>query len=112
MLLLPSLYEPSGLTQMRAQRYGALPIARRVGGLADTIEDQVTGFLFDEYTSADLRIALRRATDLYRSEPDAWALNVAEAMGRDFGWETSAQRYLDLYRRALAAHAGDDSPST
>ena len=112
MLLMPSLYEPCGLTQMRAQRYGALPIARRVGGLADTIEDQVTGFLFDEYASADLRIALRRATDLYRSEPDAWALNVGEAKGREYGWETSAQRYLDLYRRALAAHAGDDSPST
>ena len=48
--LMPSLYEPCGLTQMRAQRYGALPVVRRVGGLADTIEDGVTGFLFDEYT--------------------------------------------------------------
>src|SRR5690606_739768 len=48
-LLMPSLYEPCGLTQLRAQRYGALPVVRRVGGLADTVEDRVTGFLFDEY---------------------------------------------------------------
>ena len=49
--LMPSLYEPCGLTQMRAQRYGAMPIARRVGGLADTMEDGVTGFVFDAYTA-------------------------------------------------------------
>ncbi len=104
LLLMPSLYEPCGLTQMRAQRYGALPVARRVGGLADTIEDQVTGFLFDEYTTGGLERAIKRATTLYRSEPDAWEEHIVEAMSRDFGWSGSADRYLDVYRRALRAH--------
>ena len=61
MCLMPSLYEPCGLTQMRAQRYGTIPVARRVGGLADTIEDGVTGFLFDDYTPADFMRAAMRA---------------------------------------------------
>ncbi len=104
LLLMPSLYEPCGLTQMRAQRYGAIPVARRVGGLADTIEDQVTGFLFDDYSAEDLWIALTRAMNLYRSEPGAWEEHMVEAMSRDFGWASSAERYLDVYRRALAAH--------
>jgi len=105
LLLMPSLYEPSGLTQMRAQRYGMIPVARRVGGLADTIEDQVTGFLFDAYTPEDLRVAMRRAMTLYRSDPDGWKRHMIEAMGRDFGWQESAERYLDVYRRALASHS-------
>lgn len=98
-LMMPSLYEPCGLTQMRAQRYGALPIVRRVGGLADTVEDQVTGFVFDEYTPAGLERAVRRAIDAYRSE--TWPEHQSEAMNRDFGWMDSARRYHDLYRRAL-----------
>lgn len=104
LLLMPSLYEPCGLTQMRAQRYGTIPVARRVGGLADTIEDQVTGFLFDGYTPEDLWVAMSRAMSLYRSEPYAWEGHMVEAMGRDFGWAGSAERYLDVYRRALANH--------
>ncbi len=102
MLLMPSLYEPCGLTQMRAQRYGALPVARRVGGLADTITDQETGFLFDGYSPGDLEVALNRAINLYRRSPDGWGSHVVEAMSRDFGWAESAERYLDVYRRALA----------
>jgi len=105
MLLMPSLYEPCGLTQMRAQRYGALPVARRVGGLADTIEDQVTGFLFDGYAPDDLWVAMTRGMNLYRSEPYAWEDHMVEAMSRDFGWASSASRYLDVYRRALANHS-------
>ncbi|MCA9739553.1 MAG: glycogen/starch synthase [Gemmatimonadota bacterium] len=103
-LLMPSLYEPCGLTQMRAQRYGALPIVRRVGGLSDTVEDQVTGFVFDEYSPAGLERAIRRALATYQDER-AWNNHMREAMSRDFGWGRSAIRYLDLYRRALAAHA-------
>src|SRR5213593_240790 len=60
-LLMPSLYEPCGLTQMRAKRYGAVPVARRVGGLSDSIVDGITGFLFDEYSPAALAQAIRRA---------------------------------------------------
>ena len=98
--LMPSQYEPCGLTQMRAQRYGTIPVARRVGGLADTIEDGVTGFLFDDYTSADFMRAAMRATDQYR-ETEAWEEMMREAMSRDFGWEKSAARYLSVYRRIL-----------
>jgi starch synthase len=105
-LLMPSLYEPCGLTQMRAQRYGAIPVARRVGGLGDSIEDVVTGFLFDEYTSAALEQAVRRAVDCYSERGGAaWRKMVHAAMARQFGWDRSAEQYLALYRRALALRA-------
>jgi len=100
-LLMPSQYEPCGLTQMRAQHYGAVPVARRVGGLSDSIEDGVTGFLFDEYEPAALAQAIRRAVDSY-ADRAAWKKLVREAMNRQFGWERSAEHYLALYRRALA----------
>ena len=100
-LLMPSLYEPCGLTQMRAQRYGALPLGRRVGGLADTIEDEETGFLFDEYTPVALDTAIQRALGLYE-ERGAWERHMRQAMTRDFSWSCSVPRYLEVYRRALA----------
>jgi starch synthase len=98
--LMPSQYEPCGLTQMRAQRYGTIPVARRVGGLADTIEDGVTGFLFDDYTPTDFMRCAMRAVDQYR-DTEAWEEMMREAMTRDFGWERSAARYLTVYRRVL-----------
>ena len=100
MCLMPSQYEPCGLTQMRAQRYGTIPVARRVGGLADTIEDGVTGFLFDGYTSEEFMNAATRALDTYH-DAEAWRGMMREAMSRDFGWERSESRYRDVYRRAL-----------
>jgi starch synthase len=100
MCLMPSQYEPCGLTQMRAQRYGTIPVARRVGGLADTIEDGVTGFLFDDYTAEDFMRAATRAVDHFQDTP-AWHDMMREAMSRDFGWEQSARRYLALYRRVV-----------
>ena len=99
-LLMPSLYEPCGLTQMRAQRYGVLPVARRVGGLADTILHDRTGFLFEDNSLDAFAGALRRALDLYQ-DPQEWELRVRRAMRRDFGWGPSVSRYLDLYRRTL-----------
>jgi starch synthase len=104
MCLMPSQYEPCGLTQMRAQRSGTIPVARRVGGLADTIEDGVTGFLFDGYTSEEFMHAAVRALDHYH-DPNAWRGMMREAMSRDFGWERSEARYRDLYRRALGISA-------
>ena len=101
MCLMPSQYEPCGLTQMRAQRYGTIPIARRVGGLADTIEDGVTGFLFDDYTPADFMRAAMRALDQYREQP-GWRAMMREAMTRDFGWERSAAKYRQVYKRVLS----------
>src|SRR5438094_7678749 len=103
-LLMPSQYEPCGLTQMRAQRYGAVPVARRVGGLSDSISDGETGFLFDEYTPAALGLAVRRAVDCYGDRP-AWRKMVRSAMTRDFSWGRSAERCLALYARALAVRS-------
>lgn len=107
MFLMPSLYEPCGLTQMRAQRYGALPVARRVGGLADTIRDEATGFLFDGYSVPAFEAAVFRALDGFAHHRH-WREMMRNAMALDFSWERSADRYIDIYRRAAAigaAHA-------
>lgn len=97
--LMPSQYEPCGLTQLRAQRYGALPVGRRVGGIADTIEDDVTGFLFDEFTPTSFDQGISRALARF-SDPAAWAARMRAAMKRDFGWERAAERYASVYQRA------------
>ena len=102
LLLMPCQYEPCGLTQMRAQRYGVIPVARRTGGLADTIADGTTGFLFDEYESTALLGAIARAMRQY-ANPAMWRKLMLEGMSRDFSWERSEQQYLDVYRRVLAA---------
>jgi starch synthase len=99
--LMPSLYEPCGLTQMRAQRYGAPPVVRRVGGLNDTVEDGVTGFTFDAYTPAAFEEAALRALDGYADTP-RWQAMIRRGMARDFSWERSVEQYLEVYRRALA----------
>lgn len=101
LFMMPSLYEPCGLTQMRAQLYGALPIGRRVGGLADTIEDGVTGFLFDAYDTATFERAAFRALECFADTP-SWQAMMRDAMARDFSWERSTEQYLDVYRRVLA----------
>lgn len=103
-LLMPSQYEPCGLTQMRAQRYGALPVVRRVGGLADTVEDRITGFVFDEYQPWAVEEAVRYAIDLYASRED-WEAHVREAMARDFSWWSSVRRYHEVYQRAADIRA-------
>jgi len=105
-LLMPSQYEPCGLTQMRAQLYGTLPVARRVGGLADTIEDGLTGFLFDDYSPDALQRAVDHAMTLYQ-QPDAWQRMMRQAMMRRFGWSRSGERYARTYRQALAHHLAD-----
>jgi starch synthase len=103
-LLMPSLYEPCGLTQLRAQRYGAVPVARRVGGLSDSIVDGVTGFLFQEYTPAALQQAVRRTVERY-ADRSGWKKLVRAAMAQQFGWDRSAGQYLALYRKALAVRS-------
>ena len=103
-LMMPSLYEPCGLTQMRAQLYGALPVARRVGGLADTIEDGVTGILYDAYSPEAFDHAIQRAVTLYQDRN--WFTELARgAMGKDFSWRQPAEAYEAVYRRAFAARA-------
>lgn len=102
--LMPSLYEPCGLTQMRSQRYGAPPVVRGVGGLNDTVEDGVTGFAFDAYTPAAFEEAALRALTGYADAP-RWQAMVRRGMARDFSWERSVDQYLDVYRRAIARSA-------
>ncbi len=102
--LMPSQYEPCGLTQMRAQRYGAIPVARRVGGLADTIDDGLTGFLFDAFDERALAGGMWRALTEHRSAK-AWREMQREAMSRDFGWDRVAERYNEIYTRAIAIAA-------
>ena len=101
LFLMPSLYEPCGLTQMRAQRYGAPPIVRDVGGLADTVEDEVTGFSFAPYTTEAFQEATFRALDRFR-HPSRWNTIVREGMASDYSWERSVSTYIDVYRRAIS----------
>ena len=108
MVLIPSRYEPCGLTQMRAQRYGAIPVARRVGGLADTVCDGLTGFLFDEYSTPGLVGALTRALETY-AHPTAWERYTRAAMAQDFAWNRSVEGYRDVYGDALERHRAPSS---
>jgi starch synthase len=101
-LLMPCQYEPCGLTQMRAQRYGVIPVVRRVGGLADTVEDGVTGFVFGPYHPEPLVGAALRGLDCYANSAE-WERVRRNAMERDFGWERSVEQYLEVYRGAVGA---------
>ena len=105
-LLMPSQFEPCGLTQMRAQRYGALPVARRVGGLRDTIQDDATGFLFDEYRADAFEAALSRGVTAYHHRT-RWEGLVRQAMRLDHSWAPSAKRYQRVYARAIARRRGE-----
>ncbi|MCC2095860.1 MAG: glycogen synthase GlgA [Hyphomicrobiales bacterium] len=98
-LLMPSRFEPCGLSQMYAQRFGSLPIAHKTGGLADTIEDGRTGFLFGAPTAGGLQAAVHRAFDTF-SSADRFSRMREEAMSRRFDWLESANRYTGLYERA------------
>jgi len=109
----PSRFEPCGLTQLYALRYGALPLARRTGGLADTVIDanaitladgSATGFVFDEESPEALLEAAERAIALY-TDRASWQRLVARAMTRDFSWASAARQYHALYRRLLPSAA-------
>jgi len=104
LLLMPSQFEPCGLTQMRAQRYGTVPVVRRVGGLNDTVVNGETGFLFDAYDGNALARALRRAVAAYY-DPATWTPIMRRGMAQDYSWAPSAHRYAEIYRRAIAARA-------
>lgn len=101
-LLIPSRYEPCGLTQMIAMRYGCVPIARKTGGLRDTIKDEVdsqtsTGFLFENPTSRDFAKAIVRALTNYPKQ-EKWHRLQKRGMAIDFSWKRSAKQYSDLYQ--------------
>jgi starch synthase len=108
-ILVPSRFEPCGLTQMYGLRYGTLPLVRRCGGLADTVVDAsesncsagaATGFTFEQASGADLAATLRRAVALFHDAP-AWTRLMRRAMAQDVSWQPAAAQYLALYRGLL-----------
>ena len=113
-ILVPSRFEPCGLTQLYGLRYGTLPLVRRVGGLADTVVDasgdalrdgRATGFVFDAPAPAALEHAVERLVALYRQR-EAWRAVMRSAMAQDFSWDHSAAQYLALYRDVIARRVG------
>ncbi len=105
-LLMPSRFEPCGLSQMYAQRFGSLPIACKTGGLADTIEDSVNGFLFNTPSVTSLRNSINRAFGAFRSGA-RFARMKSAAMQRPAGWQSAAAGYETVYRQAqVTAPAG------
>ncbi|MEO8136729.1 MAG: glycogen synthase GlgA [Betaproteobacteria bacterium] len=106
-IVVPSRFEPCGLTQMYGLAYGTLPLVRRAGGLADTVSDAATaegnGFVFDKADAPSLAAALKRVFALWR-KPDRWDALRRRAMLIDHGWAVPARAYLDLYR-SLRPHA-------
>ncbi len=110
--LMPSRYEPCGLNQMYSLRYGALPIVRRTGGLADTVESydeatgEGTGFVFDQLTPGAIYDTVGWALWAYHHRPEHVLAMRRRAMTRRFAWDESAQRYLELYRGAMDRRLG------
>ncbi len=107
-LIMPSIFEPCGLVQMYALRYGSIPVVRGVGGLADTVTDYTaepdrgTGFIFHSAAPGSLQAAVHRAMSVYRHRR-IWPGLRRRGMRQDFSWRPSAERYLDLYRQVVMA---------
>ncbi|MGH8287625.1 MAG: glycogen synthase [Steroidobacteraceae bacterium] len=107
MFLMPSRYEPCGLNQMYSLRYGTVPIVRRTGGLADSVElyepgtGEGTGIVFEDFNSEALECALNNALDLY-AEPAQWTRMVRNGMAKNFSWESQGEKYVEIYRGLVA----------
>ncbi len=109
MLLMPSRFEPCGLSQLYSLKYGTVPVVRATGGLADSVTNTTdetlaagtaTGFSFHDYSAFALSETLRRATGLF-AKPDVWAKIIATGMNQDWSWGRSARDYVSLYERTL-----------
>jgi starch synthase len=108
-MIVPSRFEPCGLTQLYALRYGTLPLVRRTGGLADTVVDATparlrdktaTGFAFEPATAEALAATLEWATTTH-ANPAHWRQMMRQAMTQDFSWARSARQYVALYRELV-----------
>ncbi|HOK42851.1 MAG TPA: glycosyltransferase, partial [Thermoclostridium caenicola] len=106
MFLMPSLYEPCGLSQLFSMRYGTVPIVRETGGLKDTVvpynmyTGEGTGFTFANYNAHEMKDAVARAIQVYRDK-EKWSKLVKACMSQDFSWDHSAREYLQLYKTIL-----------
>ncbi len=98
--LMPSRFEPCGLGQMIAMRYGTLPLVRATGGLKDTVNEKV-GFSFNKVSQKELFDTIKRAIDIYYNYPKIWGKMQENAMKRDFSWDKSALEYIKLYRKLV-----------
>jgi starch synthase len=96
--LIPSIFEPCGLTQLISFRYGTLPLARKTGGLTDSIQHEKTGLLFEEPSRASLCDAVDRAIEIYQDLPKYQQM-ITNAMSEDFSWRTSTKKYIELYKK-------------
>lgn len=109
LFLMPSAFEPCGLSQMMSMRYGTLPIVSEVGGLKDTVTPynvvthEGTGFSFREFSGYWMVKTIERALDVYHNDREGWRDLQQNAMTRDFSWDTASQAYLDLYRQLIPA---------
>lgn len=100
--LMPSLFEPCGLGQLIAMRYGSVPLVRATGGLADTVQEPLTGFVFHNFNTEEFWHALQRAIYVYNTNRTHWAEIQRNGMTADFSWERSALGYQQLYEWAIA----------
>lgn len=106
-LLMPSLFEPCGLTQMIAMRYGTLPVVRQTGGLRDSVScyneytGEGTGFGFNNYNAHELLYTMQHAIDLFTDNKDTWYSLVEQAMNQDFSWDNAAKTYDEMYKEVL-----------
>ena len=107
LLLMPSRFEPCGLSQMIAMRYGTIPVVRETGGLKDSVipynryEDTGDGFGFANYNAHELLYAVKQGVELYRESRSSWDALVKRAMRKDFSWKRSAKQYIELYEELL-----------
>ncbi len=113
-LMIPSRYEPCGLTQMIAMRYGCIPVARATGGLKDTIQDSLpgqpgTGFLFNRASPVEFAKALRRALRTYTDKQE-WKTMQLNGMRQDFSWDRFARQYAQLYQTVINRRKAHTSP--
>ena len=105
--LMPSKYEPCGLNQMYSLKYGTVPIVHKTGGLADTVVnyDEKTsegnGFVFDKYNSKEFLKEIKRAVNMFQDK-DAWLKIMKTGMKSDFSWDSSAKKYIDLYKKIMS----------
>jgi starch synthase len=112
MFLMPSRYEPCGLSQLYSLKYGTVPVVRTTGGLRDTVIDltpatlaagAASGFCFDDYAPAALAAAMERACRSY-AQPEVWRQLIAHGMAQDWSWKASAAKYVALFAQIAARH--------
>jgi starch synthase len=109
--LMPSAFEPCGLGQLIAMRYGTVPVVRSTGGLADTVFDCVNGFVFQHQAPMEMLAAIERMQTIFGNSK-RWAEIQSAGMHADFGWEKSALKYVDLYDEAIADRRGESHQQT